>query len=119
MRPENAGTVPSMPESTIALVTGAGFGREAHEDEVRDTRVDGEAERLQRVGQPARQQEVERPAAGRAARLERVDRVIVRAIKTGKAPLVLLPPLVMHDRDGGKHTVEAEAILRGETNLPW
>ncbi|MDR7229141.1 tRNA1(Val) A37 N6-methylase TrmN6 [Caulobacter sp. BE264] len=46
-------------------------------------------------------------------------RVIVRAIKTGRAPLVLLPPLVMHDRDGGKHTVEAEAILRGETNLPW
>jgi tRNA1(Val) A37 N6-methylase TrmN6 len=27
-------------------------------------------------------------------------RVIVRAIKTGKAPLVLLPPLVLHDRDG-------------------
>lgn len=46
-------------------------------------------------------------------------RVIVRAIKTGKAPLVLLPPLVMHDRDGGKHTVEAEAILRGEADLPW
>jgi len=46
-------------------------------------------------------------------------RVIVRAIKTGRAPLVLLPPLVMHDRDGGKHTVEAEAILRGETNLSW
>lgn len=46
-------------------------------------------------------------------------RVIVRAIKTGKAPLVLLPPLVMHGRDGGKHTVEAEAILRGEADLPW
>jgi tRNA1(Val) A37 N6-methylase TrmN6 len=46
-------------------------------------------------------------------------RVIVRAIKTGKAPLALLPPLVMHDRDGGKHTEQAEAILRGETDLPW
>ena len=32
-------------------------------------------------------------------------RVLVRAIKTGKAPLVLLPALVLHERDGGgKHT---------------
>lgn len=46
-------------------------------------------------------------------------RVIVRAIKTGKAPLVLLPPLVLHDRDGGKHSAEAEAILRGEAALAW
>lgn len=46
-------------------------------------------------------------------------RVIVRAIKTGKAPLVLLPPLVMHDRDGGKHSAQAEAILRGEADLAW
>jgi tRNA1(Val) A37 N6-methylase TrmN6 len=46
-------------------------------------------------------------------------RVIVRAIKTGKAPLVLLPPLVLHDRDGGKHSVAAEAILRGEAALGW
>lgn len=46
-------------------------------------------------------------------------RVIVRAIKTGKAPLVLLPPLVLHDRDGGKHSAQAEAILRGEAALGW
>ncbi|WP_269716177.1 tRNA1(Val) (adenine(37)-N6)-methyltransferase [Caulobacter sp. NIBR2454] len=46
-------------------------------------------------------------------------RVLVRAIKTGKAPLVLLPALVMHDRTGGKHTDEAEAILRGEAALGW
>ncbi len=46
-------------------------------------------------------------------------RVIVRAIKTGKAPLVLLPPLVLHDREGGKHSMQAEAILRGEADLPW
>lgn len=46
-------------------------------------------------------------------------RVVVRAIKTGKAPLVLLPPLVMHDRDSGKHTAQAEAILRGALDLPW
>jgi tRNA1(Val) A37 N6-methylase TrmN6 len=46
-------------------------------------------------------------------------RVLVRAVKTGKAPLVLLPPLVLHDRSGAKHTAEAEAILRGEAELGW
>lgn len=46
-------------------------------------------------------------------------RVLVRAIKTGKAPLQLLPALVLHPREGGKHTDEAEAILRGEADLPW
>ncbi len=46
-------------------------------------------------------------------------RVIVRAVKTGKAPLALLPPLVLHDREGGKHSPEAEAILRGEAALGW
>jgi tRNA1(Val) A37 N6-methylase TrmN6 len=45
--------------------------------------------------------------------------VIVRAIKTGKAPLVLLPALVLHDRDGGAHSAAAEAILRGEAGLGW
>lgn len=47
-------------------------------------------------------------------------RVLVRAIKTGKAPLRLLPALVLHPRDGAaKHTPEAEAVLRGEADLPW
>lgn len=46
-------------------------------------------------------------------------RVLVRAVKTGKAPLRLLPPLVLHDREGGKHTAQAEAILRGEASLGW
>ncbi len=50
---------------------------------------------------------------------EPAKRVLVQAIKTGKAPLRLLPPLVLHDRSGGKHTVEAEAVLRGETALPF
>ena len=45
-------------------------------------------------------------------------RVLVRAIKTGKAPLVLLPALVMHQRGGG-HTPQAEAILRGTAALGW
>ncbi len=46
-------------------------------------------------------------------------RVLVRAVKTGKAPLRILPPLVLHDRAGAKHTAEAEAILRGEADLGW
>ena len=45
---------------------------------------------------------------------EPAKRVLVHAVKTGKAPLRLLPPLVLHDRAGGKHSAEAEAILRGE-----
>lgn len=46
-------------------------------------------------------------------------RVLVRAVRGGKAPLVLLPPLVLHPRDGAKHTPQAEAILRGEADLGW
>jgi tRNA1(Val) A37 N6-methylase TrmN6 len=48
---------------------------------------------------------------------ESAKRVLVSAIKTGKAPLRLLPPLVLHERGGPKHTAEAEAILRGEASL--
>lgn len=50
---------------------------------------------------------------------EPAKRVLVRAIRTGKAPLRLLPALVLHDRGGAKHTAEAEAILRGEAGLGW
>ena len=48
---------------------------------------------------------------------EPAKRVLVQAIKTGKAPLRLLPPLVLHDRAGAKHSAEAEAILRGHNAL--
>lgn len=50
---------------------------------------------------------------------EPAKRVLVQAIKTGRAPLRLLPPLVLHDRAGGKHTAETEAILRGRSALDW
>lgn len=50
---------------------------------------------------------------------EPAKRVLVQAIRTGRAPLRLLPPLVLHDRSGAKHTPEAEAILRGEAALPF
>ena len=47
-------------------------------------------------------------------------RIIVRAVKAGKAPLRLLPPLILHGRDlETKHTPLAEAILRGEAGLEW
>jgi tRNA1(Val) A37 N6-methylase TrmN6 len=46
-------------------------------------------------------------------------RVLIRAVKTGKAPLRLLPPLILHERGGAKHTSETEAILRGEAELAW
>lgn len=44
-------------------------------------------------------------------------RVLVQAVRTGRAPLRLLPPLILHDRSGAKHTPQAEAILRGEAAL--
>lgn len=50
---------------------------------------------------------------------EPAKRVLVQAIKTGRAPLRLLPPLILHDRSGAKHTPQAEAILRGEADLPF
>jgi tRNA1(Val) A37 N6-methylase TrmN6 len=50
---------------------------------------------------------------------EPAKRVLVRATKTGKAPLRLLPPLILHERGGPQHSPQAEAILRGEADLPW
>jgi tRNA1(Val) A37 N6-methylase TrmN6 len=44
-------------------------------------------------------------------------RVIVRAVKGGAAPLVLLPPLTLNDAEG-KPSAEAEAILRGGATIP-
>lgn len=46
-------------------------------------------------------------------------RVLVRAQRLGKAPLRLLPPIVLHDDGVRKHTPEVEAILRGEAGLAW
>lgn len=47
-------------------------------------------------------------------------RVLVRAVRGGRSPLVLLPALVLHPRVGdGVHTTQAEAILRGEAPLGW
>jgi tRNA1(Val) A37 N6-methylase TrmN6 len=43
-------------------------------------------------------------------------RVLVRAIKDGRAPLALLPGFVLADRDG-KPTPDSEAVLRGGVPL--
>lgn len=47
------------------------------------------------------------------------SRVIVRAVRGGRAPFRILPPLVLHARERPGHTAETEAILRGEAALPW
>jgi tRNA1(Val) A37 N6-methylase TrmN6 len=46
-------------------------------------------------------------------------RILVRAIKSGRAPLTLLPPLVIHDRRTGQHRPQIEAILRGRAAVEW
>ena len=46
-------------------------------------------------------------------------RVLVRAIKSGKAPLVLLSALVLHERGGAQHRPQIEAILRGQAAIEW
>jgi tRNA1(Val) A37 N6-methylase TrmN6 len=46
-------------------------------------------------------------------------RILVRAVRGGRAPLRLLAPLILHERGGAKHAPAAEAILRGEADLPW
>jgi tRNA1(Val) A37 N6-methylase TrmN6 len=45
-------------------------------------------------------------------------RVLVRGVKTGKAPLEVLPGVVLHGRSGSKHTLETDAVLLGGA-LPW
>lgn len=44
-------------------------------------------------------------------------RVIARAVKASRAPLTLLPGLVLADNDG-RATADAEAVLRGGASLP-
>jgi tRNA1(Val) A37 N6-methylase TrmN6 len=58
-----------------------------------------------------------RPVQPRAA--SPASRVIVRAVRGGRAPLALLPPLVLHPDGEGKHTEAAEAILRDAAPLGW
>ena len=49
---------------------------------------------------------------------EPATRLLLRGVKGSKAPLALLPPLVLHEADGA-FTPRAEALHRGEGELPW
>lgn len=44
-------------------------------------------------------------------------RVIVAATRDARGPLRVLPPLVLHDGEGGQYSAEAEAVLRGRTGI--
>ncbi len=44
-------------------------------------------------------------------------RVLIAARKGSKAPLTLLPPLILHDDEGSKYSAEADAILRGRAGI--
>jgi tRNA1(Val) A37 N6-methylase TrmN6 len=77
-------------------------------------RADGLAEVLQALA----------PAFGAATVLpvhpgeeQAAVRVLVRATKASRAPLVLLPGLVLNDRSG-RPTAQAESVLRAGAALP-
>ena len=59
------------------------------------------------------------PRAGRTARL-----VLLRAIKSGRGPFALLPPVTLHegafhDADRESYTPEVKAVLRDGAALAW
>lgn len=56
-----------------------------------------------------------RPVYPRADRPAK--RVLVTARLGGKAPLVILPPLLLHDDSEAVHTAEADAIMRGQAAI--
>ena len=63
-----------------------------------------------------------RPVTGRSGRP--AGRIVVRARQGGRAPLRLLPPLVLHagaahTADAEDYTAQAAAILRGGEALSW
>jgi tRNA1(Val) A37 N6-methylase TrmN6 len=56
------------------------------------------------------------PIHSRADR--RATRILLRALKGRRTPLVLAPPLVLHNFDG-TFTASAEALHRGEARIDW
>lgn len=50
---------------------------------------------------------------------EPAKRVLVRARKGSRAPLVLLRGLDLHDSSGAKYTAEVDEILRGAAEIAW
>ena len=47
---------------------------------------------------------------------EPANRIVVTAVKGSRRPLLIAPPLILHEADG-RFTPEAEAIHRGDTSL--
>jgi tRNA1(Val) A37 N6-methylase TrmN6 len=53
------------------------------------------------------------------ARADRAaTRIVIRALKGRRTPLVLAPPLVLHEADG-TFTARAEALHRGDARIDW
>lgn len=50
---------------------------------------------------------------------DKARRVIVSAVKGSRAPLTLLPALVVHGQDGAKYSPAVEDIVRGRAALVW
>lgn len=50
---------------------------------------------------------------------ETAKRVLVQAIKAGKAPLQIRSPLILHEAGGTGFTAEADAIFKGEARLEF
>lgn len=50
---------------------------------------------------------------------EPANRIIVRGIKGSRAPLTMLPPLVLHSTEGHGYEPDVEAVLRRAAALPF
>ena len=59
------------------------------------------------------------PAALFTRLAEPAKRVLVRARKGSRAPLVLLRGLDLHDSSGAKYTPEVDEILHGTAEIAW
>lgn len=57
------------------------------------------------------------PIASRSG--EPASRVLLRGVKGSRAPLGLLPPLVLHGGEGHAFAPDVKAILMGESRLIW
>jgi tRNA1(Val) A37 N6-methylase TrmN6 len=77
-------------------------------------RADGLADVLRALG-PAFGDVTVLPVHAKAG--EAAIRILVRAAKASRAPLALLPGLVLNDRSG-RPTVEAQSVLREGAALP-
>jgi tRNA1(Val) A37 N6-methylase TrmN6 len=50
---------------------------------------------------------------------QEASRVLLRGVKGSRAPLRVLPPLIMHGETGNAYAPEIDDVLRGKTRLVW